>query len=116
VEVFAGQWSEATLENVLDRYGCQDIEAVFRGLIFNKVVHIPGCRPEEMFERLNRAWQMEPGYSKTAVVNAVTRAAHENPWGKWTDVEDLERTGGELLFANVWNVEVPEPDLEKLAW
>ena len=116
VEVFSGQWSEATMENVLDRYGCQDIEQVFRGLIFNKVVHIPGCRPEEMMTRLTRAWEMEPGYNKTAIVNAVTRAAHENPWGKWTDVEEMERTGGELLFAKVWNVEVPEEDLTKLDW
>jgi hypothetical protein len=116
VQVFADKWSEATLENVLDRYGCQDIEAVFRGLVFNRVVHAAHVGPEEMFNRLMRAWQMEPGYSKTSIVNAVTRAAHENPWAKWTDVEDLERTGGELLFAKVWEVEVPEKDLIKLDW
>ena len=116
VQVFADKWSEATLENVLDRYGCQDIDAVFRGLVYNKVVHAAHVGPEEMFNRLMRAWQIEPGYDKTAIVNAVTRSAHENPWAKWTDVEDLERTGGELLFAKVWDVGIPEKDLEKLAW
>lgn len=117
VAVFADKWSEATLENVLEKYDCQDIEAVFRGLVFNKVVTAPGCNAKAMFERLMRAWQMEPGYSKTAVVNAVTRAAHENPWTKWEAVEALETTGGALLYQPVWNVRLPEKvDLATLGY
>lgn len=105
---FADKWSEATLENVLEKYDLGDMDAVFRGLVFNKVVHVPNVKPKAMMERLRRAWQMEPGYTKTAVVNAVTRAAHENPWARWTDVEDLETKGGELLYQPVWNVVIPE--------
>jgi hypothetical protein len=114
---FAEAWSSATVENVLDKYGFSDPDEVLRGLVFNKVVHVPHCKPEEMFQRLKRAWEMEPGYSKTAYVNAVTRAAHENPWGKWTDVEDLEEVGGQLLYQPVWNVVIPEDtDLEALGY
>lgn len=116
VQHFADAWSEATLENVLEKYGVHDVDAVFRGLIFNKVVHVPGVSPADMMERLTRAYQAEPGYGKTAIVNAVTRAAHEESWGSWSDVEDLERTGGALLFQPVWNIAIPEDEAEKLAY
>lgn len=116
VKVFADKWSEATLENVLEKYGTNDIEAVMRGLVFNKVVHVGGVKPDEMFERLMRAYQAEPGYGKTAIVNAVTRAAHTEAWGSWDDVESLERTGGALLFQPVWNVAIPADELEALSY
>ena len=79
---------------------------------------------DEMIERLQRAWGVEPGYSKTAIVNAVTRAAAParvsargapkacpsgdlgplnrrsvmrcEEWRSWTTSEDLERAAGEL--------------------
>ena len=116
VKVFADKWSEASLENVLEKYGAHDVEAVMRGLVFNKVVHVAGVKPNEMFERLMRAYQAEPGYGKTAIVNAVTRAAHSETWGSWDDVEDLERKGGELLFAKVWNVAISEDEREALTY
>jgi len=113
---FADKWSEATLENVLERYGCEDIEAVFRGLVANKAVHVPGVKPKAMFERLMAAWQQEPGYSKSAIVNAVTRAAHENSWSKWGAVEELETTGGALLYAPEWNLVIPDKELATLGF
>lgn len=108
IQHFADAWSAATIENVLEKYGCADVEAVFRGLVFNKVVHVPGVQPAEMHARLMNAWQAEPGYTKTDIVNAVTRAAHAESWRRWEDVEDMERTGGELLFARDWSVEIPD--------
>jgi len=116
VKVFADKWSEATVENVLEKYGCVDIEAVMRGLVFNRVVHVAGVKPEEMHERLMRAYQAEPGYGRDSIVNAVTRCAHSETWGRWTDVEDLERKGGELLFAKAWNLAIPDADLEALTY
>lgn len=116
VQHFADKWSEATLENVIEKYGVHDVDAVFRGLVFNKVVHVPGVKPEEMMERLMRAYHAEPGYGKTAIVNAVTRAAHTETWGSWTDVEDMERTGGALLFQPVWNIQIPEDKLAGLEY
>lgn len=116
VKHFADKWSEATMEKVLEKYGVHDVEAVFRGLVFNKVVHVSGVKPEDMFDRLMRAYQAEPGYGKDAIVNAVTRAAHTEEWGRWTDVEDMERTGGALLFQPVWNIAIPEADLAELSY
>lgn len=111
---FADAWSSATVENVLDKYGTQDVDAVFRGLVANKVVHVAGVQPRDMFDRLMGAWQAEPGYSRADIVNAVTRAAHTESWRRWTDVEDLERTGGELLFARNWDVAMDDKLAESL--
>lgn len=111
---FSDKWSEASMENVIERYGVHDVDAVLRGLVYNKVVHVPGVKPADMFDRLLRAYQAEPGYGKTAIVNAVTRVAHTESWSRWTDVEDLERTGGELLYAKVWNVAIPESEAASL--
>lgn len=117
VEYFCQKWSEATLENVVEKYGVDNIEAVFRGLIFNKVVHVPGVKPAVMMQRLMTAWAAEQGIDKTAIVNAVTRAAHSNVWKRWTIVEELETLGGKLLFAPSWNVSIPEKvDLAKLGY
>ena len=101
---------------MLEKYGVSDVDAVFRGLVYNKVVHVPGIKPEEMMERLQRAYQAEPGYGKDAIVNAVTRAAHAETWGSWTDVEDMERTGGALLFQPVWNLAIPADELPELGY
>lgn len=116
VKVFADKWSEATLENVIERYGVNNVEDVLRGLVHNKVVHVSGVKPDEMFDRLLRAYQAEPGYGRDAIVNAVTRCAHSETWSRWTDVEDLERKGGELLFAKVWNVAISDEDREALTY
>ena len=69
---------------------------------------MPSFSSDEMVERLQRAWDVEPGYSKTAIVNAVTRAAHTEEWRSWSTSEDLERAAGELLYARGWNVQLPE--------
>jgi hypothetical protein len=108
VSHFAGKWSEATVENVLARYGVDDVATVFRALVANRAVYVPSFSSDEMVERLQRAWDVEPGYSKTAIVNAVTRAAHTEEWRSWTTSEDLERAAGELLYAKVWNVQMPD--------
>ena len=93
------EWSEATVENVLERYGVDDVATVFRagnvgrgasalsgeaaeppaaGLPAeaNRAVYVPSFSSDEMVERLQRPWDVEPGYSKTAIVNAVTHKAY----------------------------------------
>jgi hypothetical protein len=107
VSHFADKWSEATVENVLERYGVDDVGTIFKALVANRAVYVPGVAADDMVERLHRAWDVEPGYSKTAIVNAVTRAAHTEEWRSWTTAEDLERSAGELLYARVWNVQRP---------
>jgi hypothetical protein len=66
---------------------------------------------EPPVDRLQRAWDVEPGYSETAIVNAVTRAAHTEERRSWTTAEDLERAAGQLLDARVWNVQRPAGDV-----
>ena len=116
IKHFADKWSEATMEHVLEKYGAANVEAVMRGLVYNKVVHVPGIKAPEMFERLMRAYQAEPGYGKTAIVNAVTRAAHKEVWGSYEDVETMERAGGALLFQPVWNLAIPADELPELGY
>jgi hypothetical protein len=103
IDRLVAKWSEASRENVLDRYHLTDVDDVFKGLVLNKVIQVPGVRPVDMVARLHEAWQKEPGYSKTAILNAITRAAHEGTWRAWSAAEDLESVAGELLFAKVWN-------------
>jgi len=109
---FADKWNQATAENVIERYEADGIEAIFKGLVHNKLVWAPGVGSVGMVERLQRAWDVEPGYTKSAVVNAITRAAHEEPWNTPWVTEDLERQAGQLLYAKVWNVALPETDAQ----
>jgi hypothetical protein len=107
VSYFGDKWSDANVENVLERYGVDDVATVFRALASTRAVHVSGVSTDEMVERLQRAWDFEPGYSKAAIVNAITRAAHTEEWRSWQTTEELERTAGELLYARVWNVQAP---------
>lgn len=106
IAYFMKKWHAGTVEDVCDRYNVDNADTILRALAFNKVVHVSGVRKDEMYKRLKRAWEKEPGHSRVSFVNAVTRVAHEEPWKRWTDQEDLERTGGRLLYAKVWNVDI----------
>ena len=113
VEFFAKKWSDARLENVLERYGKTSPQEVFEGLVANGLVNIPGVSDEEMTQRLMTAWASEGGYSKADFVNAVTKAAHTSSWTNYQDSETLEETGGNLLFAKLWVVDMPEKATEE---
>lgn len=106
---FADKWSEANLENVLERYGLDNMEALFTGLVKNRVVAVPGVRPDDMVEKLMTAFEYEPFATKAGVLNAITRVAHTESWkSPWT-TEDLEETAGELLFQKqAWSVATEE--------
>jgi len=105
---FVKKWDESSVENVMARYDLASPQDVIKGLCLNKVVHVPGVRPVDLIGRLTKAWEQEPGYTKTAYINAVTRMAHEESWRTWTTTEDLETTASALLFAKEWDVRLPE--------
>jgi hypothetical protein len=109
---FIRAWDNATAEDVLERYNLHDVDEVIEGLVRNRVVWVAGVDADEMQVRLRRAWDKEPGYSRTAFLNAITRAAHEEEWQRWSDVEDLESKAGELLFQKVWNCIPPKDDVD----
>ena len=114
IGLIVGKWSEASADNILERYDLGDADQVIRGLVLNGAVKAPGVKPEEMITRLRRAWEKEPGYSKTAFLNAITRCAHTEEWRSWEDAEELESTAGELLYQPVWNLDVSEKTAEQL--
>lgn len=108
---FVKAWDNGTAEDILERYNLHDVDEVIRGLVLNRVVWVAGVDPEDMQARLRRAWDREPGYNRNAFINAITRCAHEETWQRWSDVEDLESTAGELLFQKVWNC-VPPAEID----
>jgi hypothetical protein len=114
IGLIVGKWSDASAENILERYDLGDADAVIRGLVLNGAVKAPGVKSEDMITRLRRAWEKEPGYSKTAFLNAITRCAHSEEWRSWEDAEELESTAGELLYQPVWNLDVSEKTAEQL--
>jgi len=114
IALIVDKWSEASTENVLARYDLTDVDEVFRGLVLNDCVKAPGVKPDEMVKRLHEAWEREPGYSKTAILNAITRSAHEQTWTSWADTEELESQAGELLYQKVWNLDYSERTAEEV--
>lgn len=73
---------------------------VFRGLLADERVGLPGLRRPAAQAELMRAWAVEPEPTVAGVVNAVSRAAHEaalsGPWAS----EEVERMAGELAGAD----------------
>ena len=93
---FISKWGEASQERILDEYGL-DADGAFRALVQARVVHVPGVKPEAMIERLTRAYAAEPdNLTRAGIVNAITRAAHSDPWS-YGATEDLEATAGQLI-------------------
>ncbi len=58
VSYFADKWSEATVENVLERYGIDDVATVFRALVANRAVYVRSFSSDEMVDRLQRVWDV----------------------------------------------------------
>lgn len=114
IALIVSKWSEASTEDVLARYDLTDVDQVFRGLVLNGCIKATGKKPEEMVKTLHEAWEREPGYSKTSILNAITRAAHEGTWNSWADSEELESQAGDLLYQKVWNVDYSEKSAEEV--
>jgi len=101
VQGFADMWAEADRDNILDSN--QDPLAQFKLLLERGYVDTrAGCTKDAMASRFLAAWQKEPArYTRTAVVNAITRAAHENPWSNPWAAQELEEAAGRLLHVRV---------------
>lgn len=101
---FIKAWNAATVENILEKYGVGDVRAAFTGLVLNKVVTVPGVRPDDLVNKLMTAWNDEPETSKAGIINAITKMAHTETWSSWEIQEELEEKAGELLFAKQLDV------------
>jgi hypothetical protein len=100
VSTFAEAWSAATRDRIIDADRFQPAE-LFGRLVDHGLVHVAGYSRDEMVGRLLSAWHVEPGYSRAAVVNAVTRVAHESSWSSMWAASDLEEQAGQLLYQHV---------------
>lgn len=94
--VFLNRWSEAAKEQIFasDRTPQQ----IFGALVDAGLVDLPGGF-DEVTARLVSAWEKEPGYSRTDICNAITRAAHTTDW--WNDIDasrEAEAQAGALLY------------------
>lgn len=76
-----------------------DPERLIRMWVEEKELQVPGERdPDAIVEALLAAYRKEPGDTYADAVNAVTRAAHENPlWGV-NIREELERQAARLVY------------------
>lgn len=105
---FVKAWDNATVENVLEKYDLGDPREVFRRLVLNRVIAVSGVKTDEMVNRLMAAYEKEPGYSRSAYINAITRASHESEWANDETIDELESTASQLLFAKVWEMKLPD--------
>jgi len=102
VKVFADAWLEAEKERVIEE-GVEEegVKAAFERLIDRRLIKVPGEGRDMIVQGLVTAWNQEPGYNKTSVINAITRYAHQgsyaNPWAS----EALEEAAGQLLYRKV---------------
>lgn len=101
---FAERWTEATRERIAEEAaGMFDVTPIFEKLIDEGLIDMPGVDDDEMIARLMRAWHQEPGGTRADVLNAITRAAHEETWGNPWASSELEEQAGKLLYNfNVW--------------
>lgn len=103
VGAFAEGWNAARVERIAEGiYGSYEAKHIFEAICAQGLVKLPGVDREEMVNRLVRAWEKEPGWTRADIVNAVTRAAHEEAWSSPWATSSLEQQGGELLYAKVY--------------
>jgi hypothetical protein len=96
---FSAKWTVSRRDRVLEGiYGNAEVEHVFGELVRQGLVHVPGCAGDAMVARLVRAWEKEPGWTKADLVNAISRAAHEEPWTNPWARSSLEEQAGRYLY------------------
>lgn len=101
VKEFSELWAQACQENIASQAQELGIDKVFKVLVAKKLVQVPGCDSSDMVDRLMSAWSSEPGYTRASVLNAVTRAAHENAWSSPWASQALSEQAGQLLYQQV---------------
>lgn len=99
VSNFGEIWAKANKDKIVDSiYEHYNSTMIFEALVKQGHVRITGCDKQQMVERLCAAWDKEPGYTRASIVNAITRASHENSWRSPWATTELEEQAGELLY------------------
>lgn len=102
ISAFADVWAEAERADIADDAQENGAELIFKALVAKRLVWVPGVEADDLSDRLFAAWTAEPGYTKADILNAVTRAAHSNPWSNPWAAQSLSDQAGELLYQNVY--------------
>lgn len=103
IEGFAEKWSQSQKDSILDDvYNNVDPIKVITQLVKAGYGKVPGESKETAIQRIHAAWEKEPGYTKMAMVNALSRAAHENRWSSPWASQTLEQSAGELLYNKLY--------------
>lgn len=99
VSEFAERWTLATTERIAEEVADNyDATPIFERLIDEGLVDIKGVSDEDLLARLVHAFSLEPGGTRADVLNAITRAAHEEEWGNPFAASELEEQAGKLLY------------------
>lgn len=96
---FIAKWNDASLDNIVERFGAHDAEEIFRRMVWNRLIVVEGLKKETLHERLMTAWATEPGNTKANILNAITKAAHSHSWNT-----SLEEQAGALLMQQSWTL------------
>lgn len=101
VKDFKEKWESANKENILEDLFNKDPQEVFTKLVKAGHVRVPGVSQKDMVNRLFLAWQMEPGFTRAAICNAITRSAHMDKWSNIWATSQMEEQGGAFLYARL---------------
>lgn len=95
-------WEEAAVSPIIDAVYQGDVKYVFTRLVEEGHFKLPGYSTETLVDRLMEGWNREPSkYTRAAISNAMTWAAHTNSWKSVEDIESIEEQAGRLLTQEV---------------
>ena len=119
LEYFQRAWGYAVEEDIVrqarefwkaEGNDAQVLKGVFNGIIEKELV--PLKKPEIVVPKLMKLWELDrsaaAGFTRAAVVNAVTRYAHEVEQDPWAQ-DDLQRAAGQLLYGRKGGTPSPLP-------
>lgn len=106
------RWSEARKERIIE--SGQDPQEVFGALYDAGLIELPGGR-EDVVGTLLNAWNVEPDYSRTGLINALTRGVQMKiEWWNSIDVTHAaEEQAGKLLYVKNLTQRIERAVLER---
>ncbi len=95
-------WEEAAQAPIIDAVYQGDVKHVFRRLVEEGHFRLPGYSTDTLVDRLMEGWNREPSkYTRAAISNSMTWAAHTQSWKSYEDIESIEEQAGRLLVQEV---------------
>lgn len=101
---FSAHWERAQRERFIDATTGVDLTGLeaLRRLVGNGGIAVANTKPADLMSEFSKAWEVEPGETVAATLNAITRAAHVTTWRNTWTTEALEQTAGEILYGRIY--------------